>query len=295
MAIPRMVEVQLVFTGICTFLRGEDGWPAAVMPNARQDMHHPHIPWMIINKRNWDGSVKFDEERGDLGAWFLANEDMWLESSTQGAVTKYDDHDYGEQPTPGNAASIHWVTPAGRVLEKPPELEAAYLAPGDPKATAQWFHLPEGVLRTAAVRDCVWDLKAEAPGSKPVLTQALAQEVALVTQVPALDTVTLASIDMDTKQGIRRTLILDGSDTIRVLLGNTPLEDVFPDNTPPEEKDHHFYIYRRMFKDAPDHSHWPIPNKVIGRCPDAAAVLALRQPLAPERLGGHNCPPLLTF
>ncbi|MGZ7039520.1 MAG: hypothetical protein ACXVJO_15200 [Thermoanaerobaculia bacterium] len=292
MAIARTAEVQLTFTGICAFLRGDDGWPAAVMPNARNDKHHVHIPWMIINKKNWDGSVPFDMEQGDLGAWFLGNEEMWLDGSQQGPVTKYDDHDYGEDPTPGNAASIHWTTPAGKLLDSP-VLNDAFRKPGDADALAQWFHLPEGVLRTTAVRDCVWELKGQASGSKPVLTQSLAQETALVTDVPVLDSITLSSVDMGTGEVRRRNLLLNGESSIRVLIGNTPKDDVFPTN-PPETVDHHFMIYRHVFKNAPGPKEWPIPYKVKGRCPDTAQV-RVSKAFAPERFNGHNCPPILVF
>ncbi len=288
----RTVEVQLVFTGICSLLIGEDGSPAAVMPNARNSSHGAHIPWIIIAKRNWAGAPPFQLEHDGQIAWFLGNEDISLEGATPGPVTKYDDKDYGQQPTPQNAASIHWATPAKKVLTDD-EIKAAYLMPGDPAAVSQWLHLPGGVLRTAAVRDCVWDLKAEAPGSPVVLTQALAQEVELVTQVQATDRVTLVSRDMDSGNEIRRDVLLTGQDSIRILFGNTPEDDVFP-NKPPQPVDHHFFIYRRVFKNAPTHDKWPIPHMVPGRCPANARVHVSKMP-APERLNGQNCPPILVF
>jgi hypothetical protein len=286
------VVVELAFTGICAFVESSDGGYAAVMPNARHHPHMPHIPWMIVNSKYYNGP--FNRKSGDLRAVYLPDGDFRVDGAAKGPIAYQPPATSARRPAPGTARSCHWIAPFPAILQAEPELDPDFLTPGEANRVSLWCSLPGGTLSTSAVLDNVWALQSESDPN-PTVTQSLAQEVSLTFSLPDTEVITIDDHEWDHRKFKIYPFHLRGDKHLRILLGNTPESDVFPAGHGPEPVDEHFRIYYDMFKTPTPPRDQRIPHAVAVTKASKIFRVVSRRPWAVDRLNGMNCPPAFMY
>lgn len=307
------VIVELIFTGIVAFVPLGQGEVAAVMPNAMHEVMHPHVPWMKVNQENVDPNPSFNKQRGDEGAWLLRETELSIEGAASGMAEKEDDGDYGETPHGTHLTSVHWVASFPRIQPKATvKLAFLHAADGDLKKAASplkslWFKLPAGKFSTKRAPKCVWALKGTAAGQKAAVRQALAQEVAYEFTLDT-DSVVLNERDLY-NETTRQVRLHPGADHhITITLGNTQIDDIFPQNRTLDDPDVHFRLYYKMLDGiSGNEAYWSIPHRLDRNCAEPAPAMRASDsrrpgpmtnapdPIDTKSLHGTNCPPAFMY
>jgi hypothetical protein len=245
--------------------------------------------------------IQKGDECGKLAAIRLPHGELSITGTTKsGKIVFRGPETFANAPTTSNATSLRWVAKFNSILKTAPIVKPDYTKPT--AATALFFALPDGTLTSHGVDACVWRMKKRSEKwarSK----HALAQEVVLRTEkLPAMDSLEVTIGGKTYKFNVR------GLSEARILFGNTPADQMCPQNNPLEKVDAHFDLYYTMLDNAqfakPEDHRLPHRSDTV-ECQTDYGTEALRKVRAvtPEpdipvwmfRIGGANCPPAFMY
>lgn len=280
----QVMQVALTFTGICAFVKTDEGY-AAIMPNARKP--HEHMPWMHVVHGNSTTSAKTTKAR-----YALTNEELWFDGCEPGPLKPCDPGKHGEPPA-AHPGSVHWIIPFEKASRLSAALKPEYLDPslaGGNDCISVFFRLPAGDLVATHVRDCIWFFLSD-NDPKPQLTQSCAQEVSVMIEMKKASKVTIAGRDLLTDQRTDRVIAVPAEGSLQILIGNTMPSQEFPSGPIIQTVDEHFRIYYEMLTNPVGPADQRLPHQPYP-CSDKDPFVkwpSLR------RASGYNCPPVLMF
>jgi hypothetical protein len=290
-----MTHVEIVFTGIMTFLAATGGDPMAVVAlNVPTEIVAssgavipPHVTWVRFDMRELadDSAVRPDREISinglNYGVVFLHGERARILNASNADDLVIDDgvpRD-SEMPTAGNQKFLRWVPHLRDVLGTDIRVKPAYVeSDPNPELINFRMELLSGHLATSLVAPVLWEFR---PVAGKGVRQAIAQEVTLSTVSDDPVVLELKRFRSATTR-LLHLLPVDGK--VGLFFANGPESSVEPGHGHAMPVDFHFELYYRMLADMP--AVRPVPYRVdLSR--DGGGWYRSRLLLA----GGFDCGP----
>jgi|GEM_PF-5285448 len=292
-----MHHVQVIFTGIIALISSasQNGSMTAIVVNAPAaavasdgSAIPPHVGWIMVEQALLaEGSATPDRivthDGVPAAVFILRGEEIRMNAAPADDLVLVDGlPSSGDVATAANRSFLHWAARMREIWPGEHALNAAYTeSDPDPQLVSGRMLLSGGTLSTDYVGDRVWEFRPAAARNR--VRHALAQQIAY-----GFDAVSPEIVLKKFRSNDTRVIRLNGGD-LRIMVGNTPQEDIEPAGAHVHETvDHHFELYYRLFATPPaskpipylidDGDHSPIGRKLVAE---------------PHRTGGSNCPPLL--
>lgn len=292
-----MHHVHVIFTGIIALISsGQGGSMTAVVLNSPSAVVAsdgssipPHVGWIMIEQAMLaEGSAKpdrvLDHDGVPAALYLLRGEEIRVGGMPAQDLVLVDGlPSSGETAVAANRSFLHWAARMREIWPGDHALNPAYLdSDPDSRLVSGRMLLSGGSLSTDYVGDRVWEFRPAAARNR--VRHALAQQIEYGFDAAGAAEIVLRKFGSEETRVIR----LEGDD-VRLLVGNTPEEDIVPTGAHRHETiDHHFELYYRLFEAAPAFK--PIPYLVDD---GTRHPVGPRFGAAPYRTGGSNCPPLL--
>jgi hypothetical protein len=266
-----MTHVEIVFTGIMTFLAPTGHDPMAVVAlnvptpvvSSTGAVIPPHVTWVRFDMRELadDSAVRPDRVINiagvDYGVVFLHGEQARIVNAPNTDDLVVDDgvpRD-PEMPTAVNDKFLRWVPHLRDVLGTDIRVNPAYLeSDPDPALINFRMELLSGHLSTSHVPTVLWEFR---PVLGKGVRQAVAQEVTFTTS--SGDAV-LLELKRFRSTTVRLLHLVSSNGKVSLFFANGTESSVEPGNGHAMSVDFHFELYYRMLADMP--SIRPLPYRV---------------------------------
>jgi hypothetical protein len=287
-------DVEIVFTGICTFVNSVDpaitekdptkrGPITVVVMNARdvrpkrggdpEDLHG-HVPYILSagtyfrvadnpniklkNAQNEPGKFQYTELEGETIEVDRANI-AGLNGKLLYTVGG------GECPTESNKTSMHWL-PSLRNVTRDSGLrrnDDYFSTSPSPRFVAGQMILDEGILETKLINLRKWAFKIKTSDATSTVSQAIAQEAVL--SLKAVGDPFVLNLRSFDRTKTRSLLFHPSNGKVVIVIGNTKEEETgpMPGTNPTQSKDQHFLLYYEFVQCNP-HATSPMPFKAVG-------------------------------
>jgi hypothetical protein len=266
-----MTQVEIIFTGIMTFLAPTSPDPMAVVAlnvptavvSSSGAIIPPHVTWVRFDMRELadDSAVRpdrvIDTDGLAYGVVFIHGERARIVNAPNTDDLVIDDgvpRD-SEMPTPVNAKFLRWVPHLRDVLGTDIRVNPAYLeSDPDPALLNFRMELLSGHLSTSHVASVLWEFR---PILGKGVRQAIAQEVTLTTSSSNAVVLELKRFRSTT---VRFLHLVPNDGKVSLFFANGTESSVAPGAGHAMPVDFHFELYYRMLAELP--AIRPVPYRV---------------------------------